>query len=90
MYESASERWSPVQSVEKVILSVISMLAGTFLCLILQTKSALMSEQSLTWRVVPTLTAASCTAITKLYVNHSSGDSGRTAVLSPHRNTSGS
>jgi ubiquitin-conjugating enzyme E2 G2 len=27
-YESASERWSPVQSVEKVILSVISMLAG--------------------------------------------------------------
>lgn len=28
MYESASERWSPVQSVEKVILSVISMLAG--------------------------------------------------------------
>lgn len=30
MYESASERWSPVQSVEKVILSVISMLAGTY------------------------------------------------------------
>ena len=28
MYESASERCSPVQSVEKVILSVISMLAG--------------------------------------------------------------
>ncbi|EAU87528.2 ubiquitin conjugating enzyme [Coprinopsis cinerea okayama7 len=28
-YEQASERWSPVQSVEKVILSVISMLAGT-------------------------------------------------------------
>ena len=27
-YEQASERWSPVQSVEKVILSVISMLAG--------------------------------------------------------------
>jgi len=27
MYESASERWSPVQSVEKVLLSVISMLA---------------------------------------------------------------
>lgn len=27
-YELASERWSPVQSVEKVILSVISMLAG--------------------------------------------------------------
>ena len=40
MYESASERWSPVQSVEKVILSVISMLAGTSLCLLLQTKSA--------------------------------------------------
>jgi len=31
MYEQASERWSPVQSVEKVLLSVISMLAGTFL-----------------------------------------------------------
>ena len=28
-YEQASERWSPVQSVEKVLLSVISMLAGT-------------------------------------------------------------
>jgi hypothetical protein len=28
-YEHASERWSPVQSVEKVLLSVISMLAGT-------------------------------------------------------------
>ncbi|KPV74227.1 uncharacterized protein RHOBADRAFT_54079 [Rhodotorula graminis WP1] len=26
-YESASERWSPVQSVEKILLSVISMLA---------------------------------------------------------------
>ena len=33
MYEQASERWSPVQSVEKVILSVISMLAGKYLCL---------------------------------------------------------
>lgn len=29
-YESSSERWSPVQSVEKILLSVISMLAGTF------------------------------------------------------------
>jgi ubiquitin-protein ligase len=28
MYEQASERWSPVQSVDKVILSVISMPAG--------------------------------------------------------------
>ncbi|KAG8688427.1 hypothetical protein FRC11_005453, partial [Ceratobasidium sp. 423] len=28
MYELASERWSPVQSVEKVLLSVISMLAA--------------------------------------------------------------
>lgn len=32
MYEQASERWSPVQSVEKVILSVISMLAGALRC----------------------------------------------------------
>lgn len=27
-YESSAERWSPVQSVEKILLSVISMLAG--------------------------------------------------------------
>lgn len=27
-YEHASERWSPVQSVEKILLSVVSMLAG--------------------------------------------------------------
>jgi ubiquitin-conjugating enzyme E2 G2 len=27
MYEDASERWSPVQSVEKILLSVVSMLA---------------------------------------------------------------
>jgi len=32
MYEQASERWSPVQSVEKVLLSVISMLAGMCVC----------------------------------------------------------
>lgn len=28
-YESSSERWSPVQSIEKILLSVVSMLAGT-------------------------------------------------------------
>ena len=27
-YESSSERWSPVQSIEKILLSVMSMLAG--------------------------------------------------------------
>jgi len=32
-YESSSERWSPVQSVEKILLSVVSMLAGKFLLL---------------------------------------------------------
>jgi len=26
-YESSSERWSPVQSIEKILLSVVSMLA---------------------------------------------------------------
>lgn len=26
-YESSAERWSPVQSVEKILLSVVSMLA---------------------------------------------------------------
>lgn len=32
-YESSAERWSPVQSVEKILLSVVSMLAGNiFLC----------------------------------------------------------
>lgn len=30
-YESSSERWSPVQSVEKILLSVISMLAGNYI-----------------------------------------------------------
>lgn len=29
-YEKASERWSPVQSVEKILLSVVSMLAGMY------------------------------------------------------------
>ena len=28
-YETSAERWSPVQSVEKILLSVVSMLAGT-------------------------------------------------------------
>lgn len=40
MYEQASERWSPVQSIEKVILSVISMLAG---------KPSPLIDQSLTY-----------------------------------------
>lgn len=31
MYESSSERWSPVQSVEKILLSVVSMLAGNYI-----------------------------------------------------------
>ncbi len=30
-YESSAERWSPVQSVEKILLSVVSMLAGAFM-----------------------------------------------------------
>lgn len=30
-YESSAERWSPVQSVEKILLSVVSMLAGKVL-----------------------------------------------------------
>lgn len=40
MYESSSERWSPVQSVEKILMSVVSMLSGTAirsLCLMLIT-----------------------------------------------------
>lgn len=27
MYETSAERWSPVQSIEKILLSVLSMLA---------------------------------------------------------------
>lgn len=35
-YESSAERWSPVQSVEKILLSVVSMLAGeAAVCLLL-------------------------------------------------------
>lgn len=30
MYESSLDRWSPVQSVEKILISVVSMLAGIF------------------------------------------------------------
>jgi len=33
-YESSAERWSPVQSVEKILLSVVSMLAGKDHCVI--------------------------------------------------------
>lgn len=33
-YESSAERWSPVQSVEKILLSVVSMLAGKDCCFI--------------------------------------------------------
>ena len=29
-YEMSAERWSPVQSVEKILLSVVSMLAGMY------------------------------------------------------------
>ena len=29
-YESPAERWSPVQSIEKILLSVVSMLAGVW------------------------------------------------------------
>ena len=34
-YELPIERWSPVQSVEKVLLSVVSMLAGERHCLLI-------------------------------------------------------
>ena len=29
-YETSAERWSPVQSVEKILLSVVSLLAGLY------------------------------------------------------------
>ena len=34
-YESSAERWSPVQSVEKILLSVVSMLAGEVTVIVL-------------------------------------------------------
>lgn len=65
MYEQASERWSPVQSVEKVILSVISMLAGeqTTVFTIDGSNSDHTTSKNQTSRVVRTLTAANCIEI---------------------------
>jgi ubiquitin-protein ligase len=65
MYEQASERWSPVQSVEKVILSVISMLAGeqTTVFTIDGSNSDHTTSKNQTSRVVRTLIAASCIEI---------------------------
>jgi hypothetical protein len=42
-YESSAERWSPVQSVEKILLSVVSMLAGKELFL-LKTQTSMFSD----------------------------------------------
>jgi hypothetical protein len=57
MYEQASERWSPVQSVEKVILSVISMLAGKYLR---KSSKPVWADQVIfknrIWRAAPILT----------------------------------
>jgi len=47
MYEQASERWSPVQSVEKVILSVILMLAGKLTLISRNTCSIFPTEPNL-------------------------------------------
>lgn len=72
MYEQASERWSPVQSVEKVLLSVISMLAGTPTSLATSIRKPWVLthfRQNRTWRVAPTLTVASCIAITNRCAN---------------------
>jgi len=62
-YESASERWSPVQSVEKILLSVISMLAGTslFPCIDLLERQLMHGScgvQNPTWKVVRISTLA--------------------------------
>ncbi|KAI8849874.1 ubiquitin-conjugating enzyme/RWD-like protein [Chytridium lagenaria] len=45
MYEHASERWSPVQSIEKILLSVVSMLAEP------NDESGANLEASKLWRV---------------------------------------
>lgn len=49
-YESSNERWSPVQSVEKILLSVISMLAGTFP--FHKSNNLLLAQRKLTLRFV--------------------------------------
>lgn len=54
-YESSAERWSPVQSVEKILLSVVSMLAG----------KARAAWQELLWR--PRLQVFSCLGSSCLY-----------------------
>lgn len=43
-YESSAERWSPVQSVEKILLSVVSMLAEP------NDESAANVDAAKTWR----------------------------------------
>uniref|UniRef100_A0A669EX15 Ubiquitin-conjugating enzyme E2G 2 (UBC7 homolog, yeast) n=1 Tax=Oreochromis niloticus TaxID=8128 RepID=A0A669EX15_ORENI len=68
-YESSAERWSPVQSVEKILLSVVSMLAGnhTPFCDVIMCKprftcvlSPLFSSQSPTMRAERTSTPPKC------------------------------
>jgi hypothetical protein len=73
MYELASERWSPVQSVEKVILSVISMLAGTsdqtsMVVPGVAILTLVSYAQNPTLRAVRMSTVASCTVIIKTCV----------------------
>ena len=81
MYEQASERWSPVQSVEKVLLSVISMLAGMYMfflplsllfrCPFLLIILLILNTpacKNRTSRVALTLIAASYTGITTRFV----------------------
>uniref|UniRef100_A0A452VNK1 Ubiquitin conjugating enzyme E2 G2 n=1 Tax=Ursus maritimus TaxID=29073 RepID=A0A452VNK1_URSMA len=46
-YESSAERWSPVQSVEKILLSVVSMLAETHACSL----SAVLAQDRLPWQL---------------------------------------
>uniref|UniRef100_A0A3B3DFW1 Ubiquitin-conjugating enzyme E2G 2 (UBC7 homolog, yeast) n=1 Tax=Oryzias melastigma TaxID=30732 RepID=A0A3B3DFW1_ORYME len=64
-YESSAERWSPVQSVEKILLSVVSMLAGTELVFDTSRDSTPFTDsncrpQSPTMRAAPTSMPQKC------------------------------
>ena len=56
-YESSAERWSPVQSVEKILLSVVSMLAGENSVNILFREAKFKSVKSVTAQSVVVIAA---------------------------------
>lgn len=64
MYESSSERWSPVQSVEKILMSVLSMLAGKFIYV---------SSYSYTFYVEPNVESSADIDVGKMFRENAEG-----------------